>query len=211
MPKLAEDQVAGRMALVEDAALSLFRERGFHGVGLREIADTAGVSLGNIYNYYESKEAIFESVFGRLYAAFAGPEEPLQQYLARCCFPDDIAEMGAAIGKMVERHGDYLTLLYIDIAEFGGVHARPHYARLMGNFEAVLAPRFAELRGSGDGPDPAVVFTAIYMQFSNYFIVERLIGAKGHLGLSDAKAIAALTELFERGVGHWSGTKGNGK
>ena len=207
MPKLAEDQVAGRMALVEDAALSLFRERGFHGVGLREIAEGAGVSLGNIYNYYEGKEAIFESVFERLYAEFAAPEEPLQQYLARCSFPDDIAEMGAAIGKMVERHGDYLTLLYIDIAEFGGVHARPHYARAMSNFEAVLAPRFAELRGRG-GPDPAVVFTAIYMQFSNYFIVERLIGAKGHLGLSDAKAIAALTELFERGVGHWSAGKG---
>ena len=211
MPKLAEDQVAGRMALVEDAALSLFRERGFHGVGLREIADTAGVSLGNIYNYYEGKEAIFESVFGRLYANFAAPGEPLQHYLARCRFPDDIAEMGAAIGKMVGRHGDYLTLLYIDIAEFGGVHARPHYAQLMNIFEAVLGERFAELRKRGDGPDPAVVFTAIYMQFSNYFIVERLIGAKGHLGLSDGKAIAALSALFERGVGHWSEKKGNGK
>ncbi|MCB0219026.1 MAG: hypothetical protein KDH09_04970, partial [Chrysiogenetes bacterium] len=134
-----------------------------------------------------------------------------QQYLLHCRFPDDIAELGAAVGKMVEHHSDYLTLLYVDIAEFGGVHARPHYARMMSSFEAVLAPRFAELRGSSDGPDPAVVFTAIYMQFSNYFIVERLIGAKGHLGLSDGKAIAALTALFERGVGHWSGTKGNGK
>lgn len=205
MPKLAQDQIAGRRALVEDAALALFRARGFHGVGLREIADAAGVSLGNIYNYYEGKEAIFESLFERLYADFIRPGEPLQQYLLRSDFPADIAKLGEAVGEMVERHADYLTLIYIDIAEFGGAHARPHYARLMGNFEAALAPRFAALRKqNGGAPDPAMVFTAIYMQFSNYFIVERLIGAKGHLGLPDNKAVSALAQLFENGIGHWA-------
>jgi TetR/AcrR family transcriptional repressor of uid operon len=37
-----------------DAAYSLFVEKGFHATSMREIAKQAGVSLGNIYNYFDS-------------------------------------------------------------------------------------------------------------------------------------------------------------
>src|SRR5258705_237070 len=38
------------------------------------------------------------------------------------------------------------------------------------------------------------------MQFANHFVVERLIGAKGYLGLSDRESIQAISKLFLYGL-----------
>ena len=197
MPKLASDAIDRRKRRVEDGALRLFRARGYHGVGLREIADEAGVSLGNVYNYYAGKEELFQSLLARLHAAFSAPDTPLGRYLATCRLPDDIDRLGAVVGQMVAAHADYLTLIYVDTAEFQGRHVRAFYAGLAARFRAALGPRAGQ---TVDGVDPVLVFTAAYMQFFNYFIVERMIGARGHLGLSDRQAVAALGAIFRRGL-----------
>jgi hypothetical protein len=48
--------------------------------------------------------------------------------------------------------------------------------------------------------DPAIGFTAAYMQFFNYFIVEKLFGGNLHLGISDEQAINSLTDIYSRGM-----------
>ena len=45
-----------------DAAKRCFRNRGFHQTTLRDIAHEFGMSVGHIYNYFESKEAIIEAL-----------------------------------------------------------------------------------------------------------------------------------------------------
>lgn len=44
------------------AAVRCFRKRGFHQTTLRDIASEFGMSVGHIYNYFESKEAIIEAM-----------------------------------------------------------------------------------------------------------------------------------------------------
>jgi NAD(P)-dependent dehydrogenase (short-subunit alcohol dehydrogenase family) len=44
------------------AAIKLFSEKGFHKTTLRELADDAGLSYGNIYDYVGSKEDIFSLI-----------------------------------------------------------------------------------------------------------------------------------------------------
>jgi AcrR family transcriptional regulator len=44
------------------AALELFSRRGFHGTSMREIAVGACVSLGNIYNYFSSKDELLREI-----------------------------------------------------------------------------------------------------------------------------------------------------
>lgn len=47
------------------AAADCFKRKGYHGAGMAEIAKTAGMSAGHIYNYFASKEAIIESIIER--------------------------------------------------------------------------------------------------------------------------------------------------
>jgi AcrR family transcriptional regulator len=48
-----------------NAALDLFRRKGFDQATLREIAAGAGVSLGNAYYYFDSKEALVMAFYSR--------------------------------------------------------------------------------------------------------------------------------------------------
>ncbi|HEV2134984.1 MAG TPA: TetR family transcriptional regulator [Terracidiphilus sp.] len=52
----AKSEVTRRRIL--DAALSVFRERGFEAATMREIASAAGVAVGAAYYYFDSKDAL---------------------------------------------------------------------------------------------------------------------------------------------------------
>ena len=52
-----------RRAIV-DAAMRLFREGGYDRTTMRAIADEAGVSLGNAYYYFSSKEHLIQAYYG---------------------------------------------------------------------------------------------------------------------------------------------------
>jgi AcrR family transcriptional regulator len=197
-PANRQEKSAEKRRILEDAALRLFLRSGFNGVGLRDLAAEAGVSLGNVYNHFSSKDALFASLVDRLYADFAAATEPLAQFLATASLPADLQRFGEVMGSMLDRHRDYMTLVYVDIAEFGGVHVRPHYEQLAARFGAAVPakgrsklPRWA---------DPGVVFTLVYLQYATHFVVERLIGARGYLGLDDKEAIQAIAKLFTLGL-----------
>lgn len=51
-----------------ETALRLFRERGFEGTTMRAIAAEAGVSLGNAYYYFKSKDHLIQAYYGRAHA-----------------------------------------------------------------------------------------------------------------------------------------------
>src|SRR5262252_3320722 len=52
-------------AAILEAALELFRERGYEETTMRAIADEAGVALGNAYYYFHSKEHLIQAFYGR--------------------------------------------------------------------------------------------------------------------------------------------------
>lgn len=63
-----------RAAIIE-AALALFAERGFEATTMRAVADRAGVSVGNAYYYFRSKEQLVQGFYDRV-AAMQGAELP---------------------------------------------------------------------------------------------------------------------------------------
>lgn len=67
--KRAED--GGTRERIERAALGLFRERGVVAATTREIARRAGLSEGALYRHFPSKDAIAETLFGRLHDRLA--------------------------------------------------------------------------------------------------------------------------------------------
>jgi len=72
------DRNEQRIGQILQAALQCFLVKGFHQTSMRDIAQAAGVSLGNLYNHFPGKEAIILAV------AVAESEElaPLLQRLA---------------------------------------------------------------------------------------------------------------------------------
>ena len=56
-----EERSQRSRAQVLDAALALFSHQGYRATSMREIADKAGVSTGNVYHHFKDKEAIFLS------------------------------------------------------------------------------------------------------------------------------------------------------
>ena len=61
-PRPRQRRKEARPAELLDAALDTFRERGFAGTRMEDIASRAGVSKGTIYLYFPSKEAMFEAL-----------------------------------------------------------------------------------------------------------------------------------------------------
>lgn len=51
-----------------ETALRLFREHGYDGTTMRAIASEAGVSIGNAYYYFKSKEHLIQAYYGRSHA-----------------------------------------------------------------------------------------------------------------------------------------------
>ena len=51
-----------KASLIIDTALYRFSEDGYKSTSMQSIAKEANVSKGNLYNYFESKEALLESV-----------------------------------------------------------------------------------------------------------------------------------------------------
>ena len=52
-------------AHILETALTMFRERGYEGTTMRAVATEAGVSLGNAYYYFESKEHLIQAFYER--------------------------------------------------------------------------------------------------------------------------------------------------
>ena len=52
-------------ARILEAALELFRERGYEAATMRAIAERGGVALGNAYYYFRSKEHLIQRFYGR--------------------------------------------------------------------------------------------------------------------------------------------------
>jgi len=52
-------------AKILDAALELFKERGYEETTMRAIAEAAGVAVGNAYYYFRSKELLIQAFYER--------------------------------------------------------------------------------------------------------------------------------------------------
>ena len=203
MPKLSQSAIESKKEIIETASKDLFIKQGFHATSMRDIAKAAEVSLGNLYNYYETKEAIYQSIIKR-YAEiinekvgdiFSEIDEPLE--------PVNLRRFGQLVGDLVNNYSDFWLLMYIDVLEFENRHFRLMFEGLTERFSKIYGQKFKDAKERGDlrtGVEPSVAFTAAYMQFFNYFLVEKLFGGNRHLGLSDDQALNHLTKIFAYGT-----------
>src|SRR5437660_764168 len=56
---MARTRPADRLSTIVDAAIEVFTAKGYRRTQMSDVAQAAGVSQGTLYNYVESKEALF--------------------------------------------------------------------------------------------------------------------------------------------------------
>src|ERR671919_802933 len=97
---------------VLDAALELFSHRGYRATSVREIADSARVSTGNVYHHFPDKEAIFRTLLDEFWAITESARYPFTRALRTGSFPQNLEELGFAARDSVRQFKPYIALIY---------------------------------------------------------------------------------------------------
>lgn len=58
-----DDRASDKRSAILEAALELIAERGFHNTPVSMITEVSGVSAGNIYHYFDSKDELIQELY----------------------------------------------------------------------------------------------------------------------------------------------------
>ncbi len=179
MPRSPETSEAARAASrvrILSAARSLFAERGFFACKVADVARRAGMSAGNVYWHFESKDAILRAIlaegFGALEAMAAevadayGPARRQLELLVErtLALYEANAEFSVILGGLMGQGGQELVRsLGFDMREIGG----RYHANLRRVFAAARAEGAVGAVGTVD-PDQLVAF---YFSFWNGLVI----------------------------------------
>jgi len=184
------------------AALRLFSSQGYRGTNMREIAEAAGVSTGNVYHQFDDKEAIFQTLLDEYAEMVASPTYPFNRAIADGMFPRDLYGLGAAIRESLVQTRAHALLVYVDIIEFDGKHMSRFYNDSTARFEAYLRTPAGQAMSSqlreGVAPLSALQIGTRFLY--NYFIVEVLFGVSNNLGRDTRQVMSEVTDMLNSGL-----------
>lgn len=196
----AKSEVSTHKAL--DAALHLFSNQGFGGTSMREIAEESGLSVGNLYHHFESKEAMFQRLLDDYWKGLQDPEHPLRQLYERADFPEDLEQMAEVIDSVIKKNAAHILLFYVDIIEFRGKHVRAFYTVMAREFRRVYGEKLEARKAAGELADidqlTAVIF--ITRWFFYFFTVETCFEMPSHFGMDPASAVKEFIRILRYGV-----------
>lgn len=180
-----------KTALILDAGMKVFAEKGYHGTRLEDIAAAAGFSKAALYNYYDSKEAIFLSLavreYERLYEKLTAQVDPSQSLAA------NLERVLRAILELCGEHfalllevSDFRVTTGPDVAALAQQHAalagdlRERFLRMQRVFTGMMAA--ARARGEVHSPlsDQALA-SFLGAQIRGVMFQWKLAGAKGDI------------------------------
>ena len=201
MQRQARSEQSRRHVL--DAALQLFSKQGYRGTNMREIAEAAGVSTGNVYHHFEDKEAIFRTLLDEFWAITESRRYPMTRVLTSGRFPEDIEQLVSAARDSVREYRQHIALIYVDVIEFDGTHIRKFYAEMANRYtnrlkeEGVLDSIRARLR---EGVSPVSAMLLATRIFINYFSIEILFGVPEPFGKDSQQIITEIADILRNGL-----------
>jgi TetR/AcrR family transcriptional regulator len=127
-----------------DTALKLFSERGFHNVSMQQIAEASEFAVGTIYNFFASKEALFdeltrscgERIINELVVILKGTGSEVERLTKLIRHAPTLLEENAEIVKLY-------------VSELGTRGAKISKSRDMEDFHIILDSELQKLLESG--------------------------------------------------------------
>jgi AcrR family transcriptional regulator len=72
VPRVSEEHLAARRQQIVDAARVCFARNGFHTTSMQDVIKEAELSVGAVYRYFDSKEALIEAVAEQVVGLIVG-------------------------------------------------------------------------------------------------------------------------------------------
>jgi AcrR family transcriptional regulator len=198
-----EERSERSRAQILAAALELFSHRGYGATSVRDIAEEAGLSKGNVYHHFPDKEAIFRTLLDQYFEAISRPDFPFNRALASGSFPENLEAIGCAVRETVEQYRRQVALIYVDVVEFDGSHIRKFYAEMADRFSAFIRAHGMEeeLREKlADGLSPISAVMLATRIFYNYFSIEIIFGVKDHFGKETDQVVGEIARILRHGM-----------
>jgi AcrR family transcriptional regulator len=183
-----------------DAAEITFGRRGLTGTRVREIAEAAGVNAATLYNYYPSKEALYEAVLER-------GVRPLITYLAE--FAASAQESGSpqrvvrAVMTHLAERPHLSKLIYSEViseGDFLPTLARKWFSPIIDQIVAELKVRPAP-KHIDEGIFHLVATLFIHLSFGHFALAPLLQEATGKNPIN-TDGIEGQTRLIEALLHH---------
>ena len=169
---------------------------------MRDIAERADVSTGNVYHHFPDKDAIFRALIDEYMEITQTERFPFTRVLYHSDpFPDNIEQLGYAARDSVRQFRNYIALFYVDAIEFRGTHLHRFYASMMERyrryFETQTETITSRLRPSVT-PVAALLLTA--RTYFNHYIQEILFGNAEEIGSNPNEAVHEIADVIRNGV-----------
>jgi AcrR family transcriptional regulator len=182
---------------IEDAAMSLFLEQGYHATSMRQIADRTGLALGGIYNHFTSKDEIFQGIivdkhpYKKLLPAILAAEgETVDEFFKNAA---------TIIITELSKQPEFINLMFIELVEFKGKHGslmlREIAPKVLPIFEKIVKSR-KNLRVT----NPAVLMRSFFGMIISYFITEMIISDSVISKLMPKNTADLYTDIFLHGI-----------
>jgi AcrR family transcriptional regulator len=197
-----------KRARILNTAASEFALRGFAAANINIIAKKAGISIGSMYKYFESKEALFLAVGENGYALI---EEALSQInMADGDIFDKFERMFRAV-QIYSRRYPELNRVYLDMASEGLAHLSRQLSRKMETITAVYFRKLLrDAREQGliapDLDEPVTAFCldnliiTLQYSYSSQYFSERMKIFAGENALEDDEKTVQGIMRFIRGA-----------
>lgn len=197
MPKIKVKKGEATRLAIEEAALSLFMEQGYHATSMRQIAERAELALGGIYNHFASKDEIFEGIiidkhpYRRLLPAILAAQGETVEEFFKNAFQIVISEMG--------ERPEFVNLMLIELVEFKGRHG----TMMMREIAPKILPAFEKIiksRKSLRVTNPAMLMRSFFGMIISYLITEMIISGSVIHKLMPKNATDVYADIFLHGI-----------
>jgi len=187
---------------VLDAALNLFSHQGYRATTVRDIADKAGVSTGNVYHHFKDKEQIFRTLLDEFWAINDSKRYPYTRALASGFFPGNLEQLGLAARDSVREFRSYIALIYVDVIEFDGTHIQKFYGQMGQRYARMFTGGGLEEIRKKLRPEVSPVSALLMTSriFFNYFVLEILFNVPQPYGKDSAQIIREIAEMLRHGM-----------
>ena len=182
---------------IEDSAVELFMEHGYHATSMRQIAERAGLALGGIYNHFSSKEELFEGIIV--------DKHPYKKILPLILqVQGDTAEIFlknamSIVMTELDREPYYIKLMMIEFVEFNGGHG----AAMLKEITPEVLPVFEQVVKSRKNlrvTNPALLMRSFFGMVISYFITQMVIKNSVISSLLPKNSMEIYVDIFLHGI-----------